>query len=191
MILEVLYSSIIIVILGLSLIFVLQLILNIFLNIVTKLVTKLFGYKIAWLLLNVVPFVGTVHHELCHAILVVLSGAKLLHVQLFKISKYNLGKVTYATRGNKLIQSLQNTLVSIAPTLFGAIHGTLILRFTYNSQNEAWIKGLLIYLGISILLHSRMSKQDIKIAKKGLLLSILVLTLIVFIIRLALGEINI
>lgn len=191
MILGELYSSIIIVILGLALIFVLQLILNIFLNIVNKLATKLFGSKIAWLILNVVPFVGTIHHELCHALLVLLSGAKLLHVELFKISKCRLGKVTYATRGNKLIQSLQNTLVCIAPTLFGAIHSTLILRLAYNSQGEAWIKGLMVYLGISILLHSRMSKQDIKTAKRGLLLSILVLTLIVFIIRLVLGEINI
>lgn len=191
MILKLFCSSIIIVILGLALIFVLQLILNIFLDTITKLATKLFGSKIAWLILNVVPFVGTVHHELCHAILVVLSGAKLLHVQLFKISRYSLGKVTYVTRGNKLIQSLQNTLVSIAPTLFGAIHGTLILRFAYNNQGETWIKVLLAYLGISILLHSRMSKQDIKTAKRGLLLSILILTLIVFIIRLALGEINI
>lgn len=191
MILGELYNSIIIVILGLALIFVLQLILNIIVNTIVKIAAQLLGNKLVWLLLNVVPFVGTIHHELCHALLVLLSGAKLLHVELFKISKCRLGKVIYTTRGNKLIQSLQNTLVSIAPTLFGSIHGTLILRFAYNSQNEAWIKGLLIYLGISILLHSRMSKQDIKTAKRGLLLSIIVLTLIVFIIRLALWEINI
>lgn len=189
MISEIIHSSIIVI---LSIVFVvlLQLLLSLIVKIVSKILVIIFGLKVSWIILNVVPFIGTIHHELCHALLVILSGAKLLNVKLFRVSKYNLGKVTYAVRGSKVMQSLQNTLISIAPTLLGVINSILILRLAYNSQ-ETWIKALLVYTGTSILLHSRMSKQDIKIAKSGLILSILLLIFIIFIIRIILKEIYI
>ena len=66
------------------------------------------GKKVASFLLNRVMFIGTVFHELSHALFAVLTGAKVKKIRCFTLfSKEMLGYVEFAPTGNKAKQALQ------------------------------------------------------------------------------------
>lgn len=120
------------------------------------------------LIANRLTFIGTVHHELSHAIFAFITGAKIIKISLFYPQGDTLGKVIFQPRGNKILQSVQLTLSAIAPVIMGTISVFLLCNEVLTICTKPWQYVIIIYLIISILLHTTMSIQDIKNAIKGL-----------------------
>lgn len=152
---------------------------------IARCLASLFGYRLGYIIANYLTFPGVIHHELSHAFVAIITGAKLAKIELFKIPSKSggaLGTVSFIPRGPKIIQSIQLTLTPLAPIPFGA----LTLRTIYNFMKVAelslgiWI--VLVYMMVSILLHMKLSTQDIKTSLKGLPLTSLLIFIIAYII---------
>lgn len=136
--------------------------------IIIKNIYKLFGKFITNLIANWLTFIGTVHHEMAHAIMLFITGAKIIKIDFFHPSGATLGKVSFQTRGNKILKSIQLTLGSIAPVIAGLTSIYFLIYRVLAICSETWQIVLTLYLIVSILLHTTMSKQDIKNALSGL-----------------------
>ena len=164
---------------------ILGFILNTIENKVAKLLSKIIGVKATIFVLNKLTFIGTVHHELSHALFVICTGAKLTSMELFKPDKRTgtLGKVTFRPREHWLIKAIQMCLISIAPMICGSLSIYLLIMLIIANSITGVTLGILIYVIISILLHMEMSKQDIINCKKGAPICIGILLLIIWILK--------
>ena len=148
-------------------------VLGIIVDLVQKTITKgiagILGGKAANVIVNKVTFIGVIHHELSHALMALVTGAKITEANLFKPDKNSgtLGNVKYVPRGNKLVQSIQMTFSSVAPVPCGIISSMLIVKYAISKCEIYWQYIIVIYLLVSIILHMNLSKQDIKVALKG------------------------
>jgi hypothetical protein len=145
---------------------------------ILKFLVKHFGVWITNFIANRLTFMGTVHHELSHALLAFITGAKITKIDLFYPQGNTLGRVEFKTRGNKIMQSLQLTMSAIAPVILGTCTEYLLVNYALVNCDVIWLKVIIYYLIISILFHMTMSKQDVHSAVKGLP----IVTLIIFII---------
>ena len=146
------------------------------------------GYDVTMFIMNNLTFVGTVHHELSHALFAFLTGAKISEIKLYNPENGVLGSVSYYPKGNVFFQCIQCTLSSIAPVICGFFTLSLLSN-NYNTLTGIGIPNwLLIYLMISIFSHMTMSSQDIKVSLKGLLAFILVLFVIMYVTRFDYGK---
>lgn len=133
--------------------------------------SRAFGGKIAMFLDSKLMFLGVLHHELSHALLVVLTGGRLKKVCLFKLNTKDgrLGYVEYVGRGSKLYRLVQKGLVSIAPTLLGTL--SLLGLFHLLNQNFTYLDwefyGILLLI-CHIACHIAMSPQDWKLSLPAL-----------------------
>lgn len=150
-------------------------------NVIAGILAAFLGGRTAFFIRNRLTFVGTMHHELAHALFAVISGAKVTKVELFHVRGEQLGCVEFYPRGNAFTKSLQMTLSSIAPVVCGT--GSLcVLYWLWRYQCvELWQDILLVYLGVSIFFHMNMSTQDIKNAWRGMPFTILLCYIIFFI----------
>lgn len=135
-------------------------------------------------LINYVTFIGVIHHELSHALLAFLTGAKVTEVKLFRINHKDgrLGYVSYAPRGNFIMMSIQKVFASVAPILMGFVSCGLLYMYILPIA-EASICGICIfyYVFCSIILHMSLSKQDIQVMKGGILVVILLFTIVFYV----------
>lgn len=134
-------------------------------------------------LINYLTFVGVMHHELSHALLAFLSGAKVSEIKLFRIHHKDgaLGYVSYAPRGNFIMQSIQKVATSIAPIICGMISCCLLWLYVRPMAMESiWGICLFYYILVSIILHMSLSKQDIKVMKGGLLVVVVLMTIVFY-----------
>lgn len=155
-------------------IFVVGLLVEWFGNLLTLILSYLFGKKAAFFIRNRLTFIGTVHHELAHALFATVSGAKVTKIELFHVRGDQLGCVEFYPRGNAVIRAIQMTLASIAPVLCGALSLSVILWIFITFSLEIWQIVILGYLFISIFFHMNMSTQDVKNAWKGIPVAILI-----------------
>ena len=126
------------------------------------------GVNITLFLMNRLTFIGTVHHELSHALYGFITGAKITKIELFKPHGNTLGQVNLTPRGPLILRSFQLCMSAIAPTVQGLITECILLK-TFPAQSEiVWLKVIIIYVIVSIFIHMTMSMQDIKSALKGL-----------------------
>ena len=125
--------------------------------------------RTAKLIVNRITFVGVVHHELSHALLAFLTGAKITKISLFKPDKKSgpLGSVSFLPRGFGIMQAVQRTLASIAPVPCGMTTSWLIYSLALPECSEIWHYAIVIYILVSILVHMNLSPADIKAAAKG------------------------
>lgn len=158
-------------------------VLNCIINIIAKIIVNCFGSRVGDFILNKFTFIGTVHHELSHALFAFCTGAKVSNIKLYKREKDSLGCVKFSPRGNKVLQAIQLTLTSIAPVITGPISIYLLYSKALTICEKTWQVFIVYYIMISILIHTTMSKQDIKISLKGLPLCVI----IIYIIMLATG----
>ncbi|MDE7422138.1 MAG: M50 family metallopeptidase [Lachnospiraceae bacterium] len=138
-------------------------------------------------LINYITFVGVMHHELSHALLAFLSGAKVTEIKLFRIHHKDgaLGYVAYAPRGNFILQSIQKVATSIAPIICGFISSYLLWLYVRPvAMENIWSICLFYYVLVSIILHMSLSKQDIKVMKGGLLVVIALMTILFYFLKL-------
>ncbi|MCR5339698.1 MAG: hypothetical protein K6E75_14190 [Lachnospiraceae bacterium] len=116
---------------------------------------------------NTLTFPGVVYHELSHALFAFLTGAKINEIKLYQKKEGHLGYVNYSPRGAWGLQSLQLTLASCAPVVTGMIAEAVIYYVFTTFTLPIWGKVLLIYLGVSILVHMDMSTADLKSYVRG------------------------
>lgn len=127
------------------------------------------GPKLAKFIDNYLTFIGVIHHESSHLIAALITGAKVVGFKLFKVKDGTLGYVKVIPRGPFWLRAIQQALSGLAPILFGEI--TLMCIYTYGiyKRPERDIYTLVfILLMMQISYHMSMSKQDFKIALKGL-----------------------
>lgn len=147
---------------------------------ILKWMTKSLGTEFTLIFANRLTFIGTIHHELSHAILLLITGAKIVKLDIFKPQGNRLGQVKYINRGNFILKAIQNTTSAIAPVMIGCIT-EFILYKTLGLTQSIPILILIIYTMISILLHMTMSKQDFKMAIKGLPICAILIFLVMYI----------
>ena len=151
------------------------------LNTIRRLTIRVGG--LVWI--EYLTIIGVIHHELSHTIIAFITGAKIKNVSLYKIdhSNGNLGGVLFVPRGNKVIQSIQIVLTSIAPVCIGFI--TLWIMFTrVNPGLDGLALCIAGYMEFSILCHMSLSEQDINNIKSELPVLIVILFLISIIFKL-------
>jgi hypothetical protein len=142
---------------------------DIFIQMIVNTIARFFGSSVAFFFSNVLTFIGVVHHELSHALFAFITGAKIMEIKLFTLNGGDsLGHVKFAPRGNWLFQSIQLCLASIAPMVTGFISLWLLYQYYLVSSLSGVGLVLFFYVCISILLHMRLSRQDISVALKGL-----------------------
>ena len=157
-----------------AVIFALGLIMEGIGNLFTRLLARLFGGGVAFFIRNRLTFIGTVHHELAHALFALLSGAKVTKVELFCVRGDQLGCVEFYPRGTAFTKSIQMTLASIAPVICGGA-SLCVLSWLWKYRCVViWQYVLVVYLFISIFLHMNMSTQDVKNALRGMPLTIVI-----------------
>lgn len=156
-------------------------------SILHYIMARIFGDRLGNIIVNYISFIGVIHHELAHAIMAFLTGAKIIDIKLFKLFSCKdgvLGSVTFIPRGNEVIKSVQKVLASFAPAYCGII--TLVLIGKYLSTNTVGLlaKVIILFCMISIALHINLSKQDIKNAASGIPVTFLFVWLVYFIMTL-------
>lgn len=145
---------------------------------------KLFGEKVGSFIANRLTFVGTMHHELSHALLATITGAKVTEIHLIKMSGDTLGSVNFIPRGHKVFKNIQYCMAALAPVLCGFV--SLFLMFNYinldpslNMKTWQWIA--VIYIEVSIFLHMTLSKADMDMAVKGMPTVMIIIFFIMYI----------
>ncbi len=118
---------------------------------------------------NTLTFPGVMYHELSHALLAFVTGARINEIRLYQKREGHLGYVNYTPRGPWAVRCLQLSLASCAPVITGiiAIAG-IIFSFMKCIAIPAWGRVILIYLGVSVLIHMDMSYADLKSYVKGI-----------------------
>lgn len=154
-------------------------------NVLGALLAAVFGSRMAFFVRNRLTFVGTVHHELAHALFAVISGARVTRVELFRVRGQQLGCVEFYPRGNAFTKAIQITLSAIAPVVCGSVSLCALAWVWQHRCAEPWQYMITGYLMVSILFHMNMSTQDIKNAWKGMPLTILICYLVFLALRLA------
>ena len=135
--------------------------------------------KIVLFLVNRVAFIGTVHHELAHMLVAIITGAKVVNVNLFKPQGGSLGNVLIIPRGPSLLQKFQLAATAVAPMILGALSEYLL--YTKLLPLYGWQHWLLIYVIVSIGLHMTMSMADLKCYVKGIVPLSPILFIVVYI----------
>jgi hypothetical protein len=133
------------------------------------LLSKWFGYKAANIICNYITFPGIIIHELSHALLAILTGAKIKEIKLIEFNTNGrLGHVVYYLCGNKIQHAIQHSITSCAPVLTGILIEYVIWKVVFNVALPVWSIILLIYVSISVFNHMSMSKEDVKNYCRGL-----------------------
>ena len=135
---------------------------------ITIALAKGIGISPALFVMNILTFIGTIHHELSHALYALITGAKVTKVEVFKPDGNRLGKVEFIPRGNWMTKSIQLTMSAVAPTVQGFITEVLLVRLFMSLSGPLWLKIVLGYVMFSIFIHMTMSSADVKAALKGL-----------------------
>ena len=136
-----------------------------------------------------VTILGTLHHELAHALGYLLTGARVHKISILPKAQpdgsMRLGYVTSSTRGPLLMRAIQNTLGSTGPLYFGFLTIWLLWRFALPAAaGNVGLTVFLWYAIVSIALHMELSRPDLKLLARGLFPSALLLYLIVLVILL-------
>ena len=69
-------------------------------KIILGFIQNIFGRKIAYIFANRITFIGTVHHELAHALFAIITGAKIIKI---KRSKYLVKKENFSFIMEKIV----------------------------------------------------------------------------------------
>lgn len=142
---------------------------------------RLLGAKGAIFAGYYLTIIGTLHHELAHALGYLLTGGRVHRISILPRTQpdgsVRLGYVTSSTRGPLLLQAVQNTIGATAPLLFGFLTVYLLWRLALPAAESVGTRAFLYYAMASILLHMELSGADLKLLARGLIPSLLLLYL--------------
>ncbi len=139
----------------------------------TGFIATLTGETPAFIIRNYLTYIGTVHHELSHALVAFLTGAKVVRINLLPRGA-TLGSVDIETRGNIFLRSIQLSLSAVAPVVMGAISLVLLWQNLLPRLSKIWHHIIFWYVFVSILLHMTMSGSDYVSFFKGMVPSLVV-----------------
>ncbi|MDO4554425.1 MAG: hypothetical protein Q4B70_04685 [Lachnospiraceae bacterium] len=148
---------------------------------------SVFGNRAGLFIVNRLTFIGTIHHELSHALFAFLTGAKVVEINLLNFSGDSLGNVRFIPRGGRILQAVQRCAAAIAPVACGALTLFLLIQYVnpmYAASNVKWI---FYYIEVSIFLHMTLSETDVKTMIKGLPI-LFCLVFVILCIAIRLGE---
>lgn len=152
-------------------------------KILYSLTVSFLGNKITYFIFNRLTFIGVFHHELSHALLATVTGAKVTKIVFFHPDGERLGYVEYIARGNIIMRSVQQTMASIAPVLCGALTSVGIYYYMSVSTLVLWQNVLLWYALVSIIIHMTMSGQDFKVMWRGIPIVYIIILAIVYFLK--------
>lgn len=165
-----------------ALIYVTGLMITLINNLICGIIAGIIGDRAAGVTRNYLTYPGTVHHELAHALLALLTGARVVQINL-KPHGNTLGSVTLIPRGNFITKSIQLALSAIAPVLCGFITLTLMTVYAYPVCITWWQFAIFGYFFLSVLFHMNLSPQDVHNAFHGLPVVMLILFVIFLFVR--------
>lgn len=147
---------------------------------------RLIGAKAAVFAGYYLTVIGTLHHELAHALGYLLTGGRVHKISVLPKSEpdgtVRLGYVASSTRGPLLIRAIQDTVGSTAPLLFGFLTVWMLWRFALPNAGGPAMRAFICYAIVSILLHMELSAADLKLLRRGLLPTLLIVYVLVFLI---------
>ena len=125
------------------------------------------GPDFAFAAMNWLTFPGVALHELSHALIAMLCGAKVDEVKLFRPAGDSLGYVRFTCRGNRNRMALQAAASSCAPVFMGflAIRAMAALAAALPGYWQARV--LAYHIAFSMACHMTMSRQDLSSYRKG------------------------
>ena len=136
--------------------------------------------QFAYFFVNYLTFPGTFIHEMSHLSLAVITGADVCEICMFESDNGRLGHISYRNRGPWFIKAIQETLISVAPTIVGFTVGYFLLKYILTNSLSLCANIGLWYLVISLINHSTMSDSDLKGYFSGVWIFILPLFLLFF-----------
>lgn len=155
-------------------------VINIIISKLVVFLSRHIGSKATMFIANRLTFVGVIHHELSHTLLLLITGARVKKINLFNPEGNSLGNVVFYTRGNKITKSIQLTMSAIAPVIMGCVTEYILIYRVLAVCESTWQICIVSYLVISILLHMTMSKSDIRNAIRGLPIVTCIIILIMY-----------
>ena len=130
------------------------------------------GNRMAQIFDRKLTFLGVVHHEFSHALMVLLQGAKLDGMRLTQKGD-TLGAVFFRPRGNALLRGIQYCLVQIGPIIFGTISITVLCNTVVDNVGAEYVKTWAFWVQILVIqqvaYHMQLQKQDVKNMLKGII----------------------
>lgn len=159
-------------------------------HLIINIMSMFLGPGFALIFSNYITFPGTILHELSHAAVAFLTGAKVTEIKVFELSLTALGHVSYRNRGPKLQREIQDCLTACAPVITGTFAAGFLFDVVTNASLSTGMFVLCIYLLVCVIDHMTMSIPDIINYFKGIrggALFVFTVNVIVFI---ALGVIN-
>ena len=141
------------------------------------------GMRLYAIVHNYLTIPGVFHHELSHAALAFLTGARIGHIHLFKPDEGegSLGSVSFAPRGPAPLQAIQMFFTSIAPVPCGIATCWIIQHFILVKPELTLIQNITFrYLILSIIIHANMSVQDLVTMARGFPLVFIMIFLIAY-----------
>lgn len=152
-------------------------------NLQIRFLSKIVKRETAVNICNYATFPGVCLHELAHAVMAWLTGAKVVEICFFALGDDGrLGYVSYAPRGSKLQQKFQIAATSCAPVLFG-LQFLILLVFLLCTVQLPWYSYIAgWYVAISVLDHMSMSSVDIKCYVKSMFIFLPLIFIISYVI---------
>ena len=143
---------------------------------------RLLGTKAAIITGYYLTIIGTLHHELAHALGYLLTGGRVHRISIIPRTQpdgtIRLGYVIGSTRGPWLMRAVQDTASATAPLWMGFLSVYLLRHFALPGADGVGMTIFLYYVIVSIILHMELSKEDLKILLHGLLPTLLLLYLV-------------
>ena len=144
---------------------------------------KFINPKITLFIANRLTLPGVILHEFSHAIFASLTGAIVNKISIFDIfHKGMLGHVDFSPTGGKIKQSLQLTLTSCAPVIMGFMVLVILIFGVFPTCKNVKEIVLIIYLIFCVVNHLSMSAQDIMLYRRGLKITIVIVSLVIMLI---------
>ena len=145
-----------------------------------SLIALVAGSGSAMLIESYLTYPGVVYHELSHALFALVTGARVTKISLKRRPApdgqgYILGSVQYIPRGGRVLQSFQLLLTGLAPSITGLAGMAAIATFAFPRCSATWHWVIWIYLFVCLLLHSGLSRQDLKGVWAGAPIVVLIL----------------
>lgn len=155
-------------------------------HITNIILSLIFGGAFALVFCNYLTFPGTILHELSHAIVATVTGAKVTEISFFDLG-LSLGHVNYINRGPKFLRALQDSATACAPVIAGVI--ALPILFEKLTSGDLRTLGIVfvVYLIISVIDHMTMSIPDAINYFRGIWATAIVVLIINFCIFVSLG----
>ena len=153
-------------------------------NLVVRICARSFGNKFSALVDSKITFIGVLHHEISHALVAFILGAKIVNCKLYEVKSRTLGHVDIIPRGGIVLESIQKGMCGLAPVICGILSNYALYHFFLSGLDKVEIKSFLaILLMVQISYHMSISKQDLLVALKGLPILWIVAVIIIYIVN--------